>query len=80
MQSNPFENVVVKTKNLGKTVLLQVSKNEHAGKIIVDFSTVHGKLKVQRVFQDNFEGRKEAKEFEKRFKSLTDLKRYFGLV
>ena len=80
MLSNPFENKVVKTKKLGKTVLLQVSENSYTNRIFVDFSTIDGKLKVQKTFQNNFEGKKEAKEFQKQFKSLGDLKKYFGLV
>ncbi len=76
---NPFANKVVKTKKLGKSVLLQVSENKHSNRILVDFSTIDGKLKVQKTFQNNFEGKKQAKEFEKRFKSLEDLKKYFGV-
>lgn len=79
MQYNPFANKVVKTKKLGN-LLLQVSENEHSERIFVDFSTVDGKLKLQKSFQNNFEGKKEAKEFQGRFKSLGDLKKYFGLV
>lgn len=79
MQINPFANKVVKTKKLGN-LLLQVSENEHSERIFVDFSTVDGKLKLQKSFQNNFEGKKEAKEFQSRFKSLSDLKKYFGLV
>jgi len=80
MQNNPYENRVVKTKKLGKQVLLQISENEHFNRILVDFSTIDGKLKVQKSFQNNFEGKKAAKEFQGRFKSLDDLKKYFGLV
>lgn len=80
MQNNPFENKVVKTKKLGKTVILQVSENEYSNRILVDFSTIDGKLKVQKTFQNNFEGKREAKEFEKKFKSLGDLKKYLRLV
>lgn len=78
--NNPFANKIVKTKKLGKSVLLQVSENEYSGRILVDFSTTDGKLKVQKTFQNNFEGVKAAKEFQKKFKSLTDLRKYFGLV
>jgi hypothetical protein len=78
--NNPYENKVVKTKKLGKSVILQVSENEHSNRILVDFSTTDGKLKVQKTFQNNFEGKKEAREFQKRFKTLSDLKKYFGLV
>ena len=80
MLNNPFANKVVKTKKLGKNVVLQVSENEHSQRILVDFFTTDGKIKVQKTFQNNFEGKKEAKEFQKRFKSLNDLKKYFGLV
>lgn len=77
---NPFSNKVVKTKKFGKNMVLQVSENEHSNRILVDFFTVDGKLKVQKTFQNNFEGKKQAQEFQKRFKSLEDLKKYFGLV
>lgn len=78
--SNPYENKIVKTKKLGKSVILQVSENKQSNKILVDFSTIDGKLKVQKTFQNNFEGKKEANKFQKQFKSLNDLKKYFGLV
>ena len=78
--NNPYENKVVKTKKLGKGVILQVSENEHSNRILVDFSTIDGKLKVQKIFQNNFEGKKEAVKFQKQFKTLSDLKKYFGLV
>lgn len=79
-QSNPFQNKVIKTKKLGKEVILQVSENVHSNRILVDFYTTDGRLKVQKTFQNNFEGKKEAKEFQKRFRSLNDLKKYFGLI
>ena len=78
-QNNPFQNKVVKSKKLGKSMLLQVSFNEISKRIFVDFSSVDGKMKIQRSFQDSFEGKKQAKEFEKLFKSLKDLKKYFGV-
>ena len=78
--NNPYENKVVKTKKLGKGVILQVSENEHSSRILVDFSTIDGRLKVQKTFQNNFEGKREAGKFQKQFKSLGDLKKYFGLV
>lgn len=80
MQNNPFQNKVTKTKKLTGDIVLQTSVNEISRRIFVDFSSPDGKMKVQRSFQDNFEGKKEAKEFEKRFKTLNDLKKYFGLV
>jgi hypothetical protein len=79
MQINPFQNRIVKTKKLGKDALLQVSVNDISKRIFVDFSSSDGKIKIQKTFQDNFEGKREAKEFEKRFKSLKDLRKYFGL-
>jgi hypothetical protein len=79
-QNNPFANKVVKTKKLGKSVVLQISENEYSNRILVDFSTTDGKLKVQKTFQNNFEGKKEASKFQKKFKSLGDLKKYFGVV
>jgi len=79
MQDNPFANKVVKTKKLGKNAVLQVSENEHFGRIYVEFQTVDGRLKVQKTFRDDFQGRKESKEFEKKFKTSTDIKKYFGL-
>ena len=78
-QNNPFANKIVKTKNLGK-IVLQVSENEYSSRILVDFYTIDGKLKVQKTFQNNLEGQKEAKEFQKCFKNLSDLKKYFGLI
>ena len=80
VQNNPFKNRVIKNKKLGKDALLQVSVNEISKRIFVDFSSLDGKIKVQKSFQDNFEGKKQAKEYEKTFKSLIDLKKYFGMI
>jgi len=77
-QNNPFENKVTKTKKLGKDAFLQVSANEITRRILVDFSSIDGRIKVQRSFQDNIEGRKESKKFENAFKSLYDIKKYLG--
>lgn len=77
---NPYENKVIKTKKLGKNVILQISENEYSNRILVDFYTIDGKLKVQKTFQNNFEGKKEANKFQKKFKSLNDLRKYFGLT
>jgi hypothetical protein len=79
MIENPFVNKIVKTKKLG-SLLLQISENEYSERIFVDFSTIDGRLKVQKSFQNNFEGKKKAKEFQGRFKNLGDLKKYLGLV
>ena len=78
-QNNPFQNKVVKSKKLGKTMLIEVSFNEISKRIFVDFSSIDGKLRLQRSFQDTFEGKQEAKNFEKSLKSLNDLKKHFGL-
>lgn len=78
MQNNIFQNRVVKTKKLGKDAQVQISVNEVAKRIFVDFSSTDGRLKIQKSFQDNFLGKKEAKEFEKRFKNLSDIKKYLG--
>jgi hypothetical protein len=78
--NNPYQNKVIKTKKVGKGVILQISENEYSNRIFVDFYTVDGRLKVQKTFPNNFDGKKEAKEFQKKFKTLEDLRKYFGLV
>ena len=78
-QDNPFENKILKTKKLAKEIQMQVSVNDMTSRIFVEFSTLEGKLKVQKAFQNTFEGKKQAREFEKKFKNLKDLKEYFGL-
>jgi hypothetical protein len=80
LQDNPFISKIVKTKKIGGNIVLEVSENEYLGKIFVDFSTTDGKLKVQKTFRNNFEGKKQAQDFQKKFKSLEDLKKYFGLT
>lgn len=79
-QNNPFQNRVLKEKKLGKDAIMKVSVNEINRRIFVDFSSVDGRFKVQKTFQNTFEGEKEAKEFQKRFKTLNDLKKYLGLL
>jgi hypothetical protein len=78
-QNNPFQNRVVKQKKLGKDAMMEVSVNEINKRIFVDFSSLDGRFKIQKSFQDTYDGNKEALEFQKRFRSLNDLKRYFGL-
>jgi len=80
MQDNPFQNKVIKSKKLGKDAILQVSVNEISKRIFVDFSSADGRLKVQKSFQDNYQGKQEAKIFEKRFKSLTEIKKYLRVI
>jgi hypothetical protein len=79
-QNNPFQNRVLKEKKLGKDAIMKVSINEINRRIFVDFSSIDGRFKVQKTFQNTFEGEKEAKEFQKRFKTLNDLKKYLGLL
>lgn len=79
MQNNPFQNRVVKQKKLGKDAIMEVSINEINKRIFVDFSSVDGKFKIQKTFQDTFDGNRLAKEFQNKFKSLGDLKKYLGL-
>jgi hypothetical protein len=76
---NPYQNRITKTKKLGKDALLQISINDISKRIFVDFSSVDGRLKVQKSFQNNFEGKKQAREFEGSFKNLKDIKKYFGM-
>lgn len=76
---NPFQNRVTKTKKLGKDAILQVSVNDISKRIFVDFTSSDGKIKLQKSFQDTYEGKIEAKKFENKFKSLKDLKKYFGM-
>jgi hypothetical protein len=70
---------VIKEKQLSQDLKLKVSKNEASERIFVEFSSADGKIVLQRNYQDNIAGREEAKKFEKKFKSLSDLKKYFGV-
>jgi len=73
-----FENKVIKKKKLDKELTLRVLQNEMSGRIFVEFASEDGKLIVQKSFQDNYEGNKEAAEFQKRFKTIKELRKYLG--
>ena len=74
-----FENEIIKQKKLDKELNLTISKNEMLGRIFVEFKSEDGKLVTQRSFQNSFEGSKEATQFSKKFKSIKDLRKHFGL-
>lgn len=74
-----IENKVLKKKKLDKDTTLRVLLNEAGQRLFVEFFSESPKLKVQKSFQDNFEGRKSAEEFQQSIKSTADLKKYFGL-
>lgn len=74
-----FEENIIKKKKLDKNTILKIVKNERNERIFVEFSTVDGKLIVQKSFQDNTEGNKEARKFSQKIKSNKDLKRYLGI-
>ena len=70
---------VVKTKKVDKETNLKVMRNEALSRISVEFSSDVTKLKVQKSFQDTFEGRRDAELFQRSIKSTEDLKAYFGI-
>jgi len=74
-----FENKMTKQKVIKNEVQLKVFKNEALERIIVEFSDTNGKFKVQKSFQDNYEGKLESESFQKTIGSLKDLKKYFGI-
>jgi hypothetical protein len=74
-----YDSKVLKKKKIDKELNLKVTQNEMSGRIFVEFSSEDGKLVTQKSFQNTFEGKKEAEAFQKRFKSLNDLKKYFGI-
>lgn len=78
--STLLDNKVTKQKKIGQELNLKVTKNAASERIFVEFSSNDGKLVVQKSYQDNLLGRNEASKFEKKFKSLEDLKVYLGLI
>lgn len=74
-----FENKVLKKKKLDSEASLRVTQNEMSGRIFVDFFSEDGRLKVQKSFQDTFQGRADADKFQKKIKSIKDLRKYLGL-
>ncbi len=75
-----IENQILKNLELSKGLLLKVTQNDMAGRILVEFKSEDGKLVLQKSFQNTVEGRMESAKFENKIKSLKDLKVYFGLV
>lgn len=73
-----FEIKVLKRKLIDKTLRLKVTQNEMSGRILVEFYTDDGRMVVQKSFQDTQSGLAEATEFQKKFKSVDDLKQYLG--
>lgn len=74
-----LDNKVIKKKKIDKETNLKVLQNRALGRVMVEFSSDVCKLVVQKSFQDTYEGRKEAEDFQKAIKSTNDLKRYFGM-
>lgn len=72
-----LENRVVKKKKLDKDLTLRVLKNEVSERIFVEFATENNRLFLQKSFQDNFQGRQEAEQFQNTIQSVEDLKNYF---
>jgi len=72
-----LDNKIIRKKKLDKELTLKVLKHEAAERIFVEFSSKDGKIILQKSFQDNFHGNKEAKAFENSLKSIDDLKEYF---
>jgi hypothetical protein len=74
-----FDNKVLKKKKLDSEASLRVTQNEMSGRIFVDFFSEDGRLKVQKSFQDTFQGRADAEKFQKKIKSIKDLRKHLGL-
>lgn len=74
-----YENKILKKKKLDKELNLKITQNEMSGRIFVEFSTESGKMVVQKSFQDNYEGQKEAEAFQKSMKNMRDFKKYLGI-
>lgn len=73
------DNKVLKKKKIDKELNLKVTQNEMSGRIFVEFASEDGKLVIQKSFQNTYDGKKDAEGFQKKFKSLNDLKKYFGI-
>lgn len=70
---------VLNNKKVDKETNLKVSKNDALNRIAVEFSSDVTKIVLQKSFQDTYEGRLAAEEFQKTIKSTNDLKKYFGI-
>lgn len=74
-----IEYKVIKKKKLDKETNLKVLRNDALRRIAVEFSSDVCKMVIQKSFQDTYEGRAEAEEFQKTIKNTNDLKQYFGV-
>ena len=74
-----YDSKVLKSKKIDKELTLKVTQNGTGGRIFVEFSSEDGKLVTQKSFQDTYDGKKDCELFQKRFKSINDLKKYFGM-
>jgi hypothetical protein len=70
---------ILKNKKLDKELTLKMSQNLMSGRIFVEFASENGRMVLQKSFQNTYDGNKEAQEFSKKFKSIKDLKKYFGI-
>lgn len=75
-----IENKILKNLELSRGLTLKVTQNEMAGRILIEFKSEDGKLTLQKSFQNTVEGRMESERFEKKIRTLRDLKVYFGLI
>lgn len=71
---------VIKKKKLDQNTNLKVFKHEATERVLVEFSSDICKMVIQKSFQDTYEGRLAAEDFQKTIKSTDDLKRYFGIA
>jgi hypothetical protein len=74
-----FENKVLKKKKLDKELNLIVTQNDMSKIIFVDFVSENGRMKLQKSFQNTYDGKKASQKFQKSIKSIVDLKKYFGI-
>lgn len=74
-----YDSKVLKKKKIDKELTLKVTQNEMSGRIFVEFTSEDGKLVLQKNFQNTYDGKRESDLFQKRFKSINDLRKYFGL-
>lgn len=75
-----YENKVLKNKKL-EGLTLKMTQNEMSGRIFVEFAGKYEKknLSLQKNYPNSYEGKKEADQFSKKFKSIDDLAKYFRL-
>ena len=71
-----FETSLVKELEVDEGLNLRVTRSSYSERVYVEFKSTDGKLTLQKTFQDNFFGRKDAEKFEKSMKTLSDLKAY----